>query len=76
MAFGSAFYAIERLAYSQRWIQCISKADKSDIVYSEKISYFFTGDEYDLYFTEALSTIRHDECNCGVSLAKCNVTVR
>ena len=28
----------------------MSKADKSGIVYSEKISYFFTSDEYDLYF--------------------------
>ena len=31
-------------------IQCISKADTSHIVCSEKISYFFTSDEYDLYF--------------------------
>ena len=27
-----------------------SKAEKSHIVCSEKISYFFTSDEYDLYF--------------------------
>ena len=42
-------------------IQCLSKADKSDIVCNEKIPYFFTSDEYDLYFslpqTEAVSTI-------------------
>ena len=35
------------------------KADKSVIAYSEKISYFFTSEEYDLYFslqqTEATS---------------------
>ena len=29
-------------------IQCISNADKSDIVYSEKISYYFTSD-YTIY---------------------------
>ena len=28
----------------------MSKADNSVIVYSEKISYYFTSDEYDLYF--------------------------
>ena len=38
------------LFYSLQWIQCISKADKNHIVCSEKISYFFTSDEYDLYF--------------------------
>ena len=32
---------------------CISKADKSVIVYSEKLSYFFTSEEYDLYFFTA-----------------------
>ena len=37
--------------YSQQWIQCISEADKKGIVYSEKISYFFTSYEYDLYFS-------------------------
>ena len=35
-------------------MQCISKTDKSHIVCSEKISYFFTSDEYDIYiFTVA-----------------------
>ena len=35
-------------------VNSISKADKSHIVCREKISYFFTSDEYDLYFfTEA-----------------------
>ena len=38
------------LFYSEQWIQGISKAD-SVIVYSEKISYFFTSEEYDLYFS-------------------------
>ena len=33
--------------------QCIPKADKSDIVYSEKISYCFTSDEYDISFFTA-----------------------
>ena len=28
----------------------MSKADKSGIVYSEKISHLFTSDEYDIYF--------------------------
>ena len=31
-------------------INAYLKADKSDIVYSEKISYFSTSDEYDSYF--------------------------
>ena len=30
-----------------------SKADKSVIAYSEKISYFFTSEEYDIYFFTA-----------------------
>ena len=44
------------LFYSKQWIQCISKADKSNIVCSEKISYFFTSDEFDLYFFTVANT--------------------
>ena len=35
--------------------QCMSKAEKSDTVYGEKISYFFPSDEQDLYFFTAAS---------------------
>ena len=41
----SNFYFIPK-----QWVQCISNSDKGDIVYSEKISYFFTSDEYEFYF--------------------------
>ena len=41
------------LVYSAQRSQCISKADKRVIAYSEKISYFFTSEEYDLYFFTA-----------------------
>ena len=45
-----AFYFIP----SSEFNACESKVDKSNFVYSEKRSYFFTRDEYDfIFFTQA-----------------------
>ena len=43
-------YTIKEFIFLPAVNQCISKADKNDVVCSENILYFFTSDEYDLYF--------------------------
>ena len=48
----------------------MSKTDKSDIVYSEKVSYFFTSDEYDIYFFTVANRGCFDNFGLGFFLKK------